>query len=228
MPRRPLYAITGTGHHSRSAGKDKVGRAVRAFLADRRYAWREFSAPNDRNGMGGVLGIDPGSGSVEPPQLPQQQQQQQQQHGYGYLPQHQLHQSFQQQVQRMVVITPRLSLPVNTPAASAVAAAAAGNAGSSSSSSRAGHFGGTGRSAGAAAGVRVGGAYVPGTGVTRAGFGGTAPGAPPPAEAKSAVDDVVAAMKRKAEVAAAAAAEPTEPKVAADANADADMKSGTD
>jgi hypothetical protein len=61
--RRPVYAITGTGHHSRGSGsgKDKVGRAVRAFLAERRYAWREFSAPGDRNAMGGILGIDPAS-----------------------------------------------------------------------------------------------------------------------------------------------------------------------
>src|SRR5258708_2422703 len=80
MPRRPLYAITGTGHHSRSGGKDKVGRAVRGFLSDRRYAWREFSAPNDRNGMGGVLGIDPGSGSLEPAAL--------QHHGYHLQQQH--------------------------------------------------------------------------------------------------------------------------------------------
>ena len=169
---------------------------MRGFLADRRYAWREFSAPNDRNGMGGVLGIDPGSGSVEPAPL--------QHHAY-HLQQHHMQQQVQQQVQqqqqRVIVITPRLSLPINTAAASAVAAsaaAAAGNAGASRG----------GRAAASASGIRVGGAYVPGTGVTRAGFAGTTPGAPPAREIRSAVDDGVAAM-RKADVVAAAAAEPT-------------------
>lgn len=54
---RPIYAITGTGHHSKS-GKDKVGKAVRSFLNEWRYAFREFSVPGDRNNMGGILGID--------------------------------------------------------------------------------------------------------------------------------------------------------------------------
>lgn len=54
---RPVYAITGTGHHSKN-GKDKVGRAVRHFLNDWRYAYKEFSVPGDRNSMGGILGID--------------------------------------------------------------------------------------------------------------------------------------------------------------------------
>ncbi|KAK7745277.1 hypothetical protein SLS53_002772 [Cytospora paraplurivora] len=54
---RPIYAITGTGHHSKS-GKDKVGKAVRGFLNEWRYAFREFSVPGDRNNMGGILGID--------------------------------------------------------------------------------------------------------------------------------------------------------------------------
>jgi len=54
---RPVYAITGTGHHSRN-GKDKVGKAVRNFLNEWRYAYREFSVPGDRNNMGGILGID--------------------------------------------------------------------------------------------------------------------------------------------------------------------------
>jgi len=57
---RPVYAITGTGHHSRN-GKDKIGKAVRSFLTEWRYAFREFSGPGDRNGMGGVIGIDPTS-----------------------------------------------------------------------------------------------------------------------------------------------------------------------
>lgn len=54
---RPIYAITGTGHHSKN-GKDKVGKAVRNFLNEWRYAFREFSVPGDRNNMGGILGID--------------------------------------------------------------------------------------------------------------------------------------------------------------------------
>ncbi|CAK7267158.1 hypothetical protein SEPCBS119000_002398 [Sporothrix epigloea] len=54
---RPVYAITGTGHHSKN-GKDKVGKAVRNFLNEWRYAYREFSVPSDRNNMGGILGID--------------------------------------------------------------------------------------------------------------------------------------------------------------------------
>ena len=54
---RPIYAITGTGHHSKN-GKDKVGRAIRNFLNEWRYAYKEFSVPGDRNSMGGILGID--------------------------------------------------------------------------------------------------------------------------------------------------------------------------
>lgn len=54
---RPIYAITGSGHHSKN-GKDKVGKALRNFLNEWRYAYREFSVPGDRNNMGGILGID--------------------------------------------------------------------------------------------------------------------------------------------------------------------------
>ncbi|KLU82058.1 CCCH zinc finger and SMR domain-containing protein [Magnaporthiopsis poae ATCC 64411] len=54
---RPVYAITGTGHHSKN-GKDKVGKAIRNFLNEWRYAYREFSVPGDRSNMGGILGID--------------------------------------------------------------------------------------------------------------------------------------------------------------------------
>lgn len=57
---RPVYAICGTGHHSKN-GKDKVGKAVRLFLNEWRYAFREFSVPGDRNNVGGILGIDPTS-----------------------------------------------------------------------------------------------------------------------------------------------------------------------
>ena len=54
---RPVYAITGTGHHSKN-GKDKVGKAIRNFLNEWRYAYREFSVPGDRNNVGGILGIN--------------------------------------------------------------------------------------------------------------------------------------------------------------------------
>lgn len=57
---RPVYAICGTGHHSKN-GKDKVGKAIRTFLNEWRYAFREFSVPGDRNNVGGILGIDPSS-----------------------------------------------------------------------------------------------------------------------------------------------------------------------
>ncbi|KAI8940365.1 hypothetical protein NX059_004058 [Plenodomus lindquistii] len=57
---RPVYAITGTGHHSKN-GKDKVGKAIRGFLNEWRYVFREFSVPGDRNNVGGILGIDPSS-----------------------------------------------------------------------------------------------------------------------------------------------------------------------
>ncbi|KAJ2904715.1 hypothetical protein MKZ38_007333 [Zalerion maritima] len=53
----PIYAITGTGHHSKN-GKDKVGKMIRGFLNDWKYAYREFSVPGDRNNMGGIIGID--------------------------------------------------------------------------------------------------------------------------------------------------------------------------
>ncbi len=55
---RPVYAITGTGHHSKN-GKDKVGKAIRSFLTEWKYAYREFSAAGDS--LGGILGVDPKS-----------------------------------------------------------------------------------------------------------------------------------------------------------------------
>ena len=57
---RPVYAIIGTGHHSKN-GKDKVGKAVRSWLNEWRYAWKEFSVQGDNIGIGGILGIDPKS-----------------------------------------------------------------------------------------------------------------------------------------------------------------------
>lgn len=59
-PMRAVYAITGTGHHSKN-GKDKIGKAIRTFLTEWRYAFREFSIPGDRGNMGGIIGIDPTS-----------------------------------------------------------------------------------------------------------------------------------------------------------------------
>lgn len=56
--RRVIYAITGTGHHSKN-GKDKVGKGVRNWLNEWGYTFREFSVPGERGGyIGGVLGID--------------------------------------------------------------------------------------------------------------------------------------------------------------------------
>ncbi len=59
---RIVYAITGTGHHSKN-GKDKVGKAVRNWLNELGYTFREFSVPGERGGyVGGVLGIESTSG----------------------------------------------------------------------------------------------------------------------------------------------------------------------
>lgn len=57
-PRSVIYAITGTGHHSKN-GKDKVGKGVRGWLNEGGWNFREFSVPGERGGyVGGVLGID--------------------------------------------------------------------------------------------------------------------------------------------------------------------------
>lgn len=55
---RSVYAITGTGHHSKN-GKDKVGKAIRSWLSEWKYAYREFSVAGDN--LGGILGVDPRS-----------------------------------------------------------------------------------------------------------------------------------------------------------------------
>ncbi|EEP75789.1 conserved hypothetical protein [Uncinocarpus reesii 1704] len=61
LGRKLLYAITGTGHHSRN-GKDKIGKAVKNWLNEWRYVYCEFNVPSERGGyVGGVLGIDPTS-----------------------------------------------------------------------------------------------------------------------------------------------------------------------
>ena len=63
LGRRIVYAITGTGHHSKN-GKDKVGKAVRNWLNELNYTFREFRVPGERGGyVGGVLGIEATSGS---------------------------------------------------------------------------------------------------------------------------------------------------------------------
>ena len=56
----PIYAVTGTGHHSKN-GRVKVTKSVCTFLNDWRYAFKEFSVPEDKNNYGGILGIDPSS-----------------------------------------------------------------------------------------------------------------------------------------------------------------------
>ena len=58
-----LYAIVGTGHHSKG-GRDKVGKGVRVYLNDARYAFKEFSVAGSTSGggSGGILGIDASSG----------------------------------------------------------------------------------------------------------------------------------------------------------------------
>lgn len=64
--RRVIYAITGTGHHSKN-GKDKVGKGVRNWLNEWGYTFREFSVPGERGGyIGGVLGIDITSHHMQP------------------------------------------------------------------------------------------------------------------------------------------------------------------
>lgn len=57
---RPVYAVTGTGHHSKN-GRVKVTKSVRTFLNEWRYAFKEFSISEDKNNYGGILGIDPTS-----------------------------------------------------------------------------------------------------------------------------------------------------------------------
>ena len=67
--RRVVYAITGTGHHSKN-GKDKVGKGVRTWLNEWDYTFREFSVPGERGGyIGGVLGIDITSHRPQPQSL---------------------------------------------------------------------------------------------------------------------------------------------------------------
>ena len=60
---RPLYVITGTGHHSKGS-KDKVGKSVRTWLGEHGFIFREFSVPGDRGNVGGILGVDLGTGTV--------------------------------------------------------------------------------------------------------------------------------------------------------------------
>lgn len=62
-----VYAICGTGQGGggggkSSGGKDKVGKAVRFWLGEAGFVWREFSVPGERGGMGsgGILGVEVG------------------------------------------------------------------------------------------------------------------------------------------------------------------------
>ena len=59
---RPIYVITGFALHTKS-GRDKIGRAIRSFLNEWRYAFREFAAPGDRSSGGGGGGGG-GGGSI--------------------------------------------------------------------------------------------------------------------------------------------------------------------
>ncbi|KAK2747327.1 hypothetical protein FQN57_002225 [Myotisia sp. PD_48] len=53
-----LYTITGSGHHSKN-GKDKVGRAVKSWLTENSYTFRDFTVPGERAGfVAFVIGID--------------------------------------------------------------------------------------------------------------------------------------------------------------------------
>lgn len=69
---RVLYCIVGSGHHSKG-GRDKVGKAVKAWLGEVRCVWREFGVGDGGGavgqagfgggvGAGGILGIDVTSG----------------------------------------------------------------------------------------------------------------------------------------------------------------------
>ncbi|OAL70587.1 hypothetical protein A7D00_4915 [Trichophyton violaceum] len=54
-----LYVITGSGHHSKN-GKDKVGKAVKGWLTEHSYVFRDFSVPGERGGfVAFVIGINP-------------------------------------------------------------------------------------------------------------------------------------------------------------------------
>ncbi|ODA82922.1 hypothetical protein RJ55_01431 [Drechmeria coniospora] len=53
---RPIYAIVGCGNHSKN-GKDKIGKAIRNFLDEWRYAYNDFSQLDDRD-LNGIIGID--------------------------------------------------------------------------------------------------------------------------------------------------------------------------
>ncbi|KAF3491802.1 CCCH zinc finger and SMR domain-containing protein [Arthroderma uncinatum] len=54
-----LYVITGSGHHSKN-GKDKVGKAVKGWLTEHHYVFRDFSVPGERGGfVAFVIGINP-------------------------------------------------------------------------------------------------------------------------------------------------------------------------
>ncbi|WPH02318.1 Hypothetical protein R9X50_00518100 [Acrodontium crateriforme] len=72
-PAIAVYAICGSGHHGKNAGKDKIGKAVRHALAEWGCIYREFQVTSDQSqqrpasssanqqqpSVTGVLGIDP-------------------------------------------------------------------------------------------------------------------------------------------------------------------------
>lgn len=61
---RLIYVITGTGHQAKGA-KDKVGKAIRTWLVERGFIFREFNVPGDRGNIGGILGVDMMTGSID-------------------------------------------------------------------------------------------------------------------------------------------------------------------
>lgn len=66
LNRTLTYVITGSGHHSKN-GKDKTGKAVKGWLTQCRYVFREFSVPGERGGfVAFVLGVDPTSSERNP------------------------------------------------------------------------------------------------------------------------------------------------------------------
>ncbi|ODV91309.1 hypothetical protein CANCADRAFT_31987 [Tortispora caseinolytica NRRL Y-17796] len=60
--RKPIYVITGSGHHSKNQ-RDKLGTAVKGWLDDWNYNWQEFGLHDTSNSYGGVIGVDPWSHS---------------------------------------------------------------------------------------------------------------------------------------------------------------------
>jgi hypothetical protein len=74
-PPKAIYIITSTtsasahNHHNNNntTSKDKISRAVRAFLNEHHYIWRDFTVASHSTsstgpGAAGIIGVDPSSG----------------------------------------------------------------------------------------------------------------------------------------------------------------------